>query len=174
MDMVAAWRAGRKPDSRDPQEPRPMRGFLVPQARGVARPDRPSGPCLARGRGCFVFTTAAHGGSRDDGGQPPSARGRRGAARLSVPAAASYPRARRGSSQCCRANSSASCRSPPAVVDAFSLSRQRRDRCKELIEQHGCRWELVHLHAPRNTLRNRLRVRNGYTGAVGSPWQPPR
>lgn len=29
-DMVAAWEAGQMPESRDPQEPRPVRGFLVP------------------------------------------------------------------------------------------------------------------------------------------------
>jgi len=29
-DMVAAWKAGQEPDSRDPQEPRPVRGFLIP------------------------------------------------------------------------------------------------------------------------------------------------
>ncbi|WP_406144217.1 hypothetical protein [Streptomyces anulatus] len=29
-DMVAAWRAGQEPDSRDPREPRPLRGFVIP------------------------------------------------------------------------------------------------------------------------------------------------
>ncbi|MET9090752.1 hypothetical protein ABZX72_01540 [Streptomyces cyaneofuscatus] len=29
-DMVAAWRAGQAPESRDPEEPRPVRGFLIP------------------------------------------------------------------------------------------------------------------------------------------------
>lgn len=29
-DMVAAWRAGQEPDSRDPREPRPVRGFVIP------------------------------------------------------------------------------------------------------------------------------------------------
>ncbi|WP_202461492.1 hypothetical protein [Streptomyces sp. SID8374] len=29
-DMVAAWKAGQEPDSRDPDEPRPVRGFLIP------------------------------------------------------------------------------------------------------------------------------------------------
>lgn len=29
-DMVAAWRAGQEPDSRDPREPRPSRGFVLP------------------------------------------------------------------------------------------------------------------------------------------------
>lgn len=29
-DMVAAWEAGQVPDSRDPQKPRPVRGFVYP------------------------------------------------------------------------------------------------------------------------------------------------
>ncbi|MFJ2023805.1 hypothetical protein ACIODW_08375 [Streptomyces sp. NPDC087897] len=29
-DLVAAWKAGQEPDSRDPEEPRPVRGFLIP------------------------------------------------------------------------------------------------------------------------------------------------
>lgn len=29
-DLVAAWRAGQEPDSRDPREPRPVRGFVIP------------------------------------------------------------------------------------------------------------------------------------------------
>lgn len=29
-ELVAEWEAGQTPDSRDPQEPRPVRGFLVP------------------------------------------------------------------------------------------------------------------------------------------------
>lgn len=29
-DLVAAWRAGQAPDSRDPREPRPGRGFVIP------------------------------------------------------------------------------------------------------------------------------------------------
>lgn len=29
-EMVAAWEAGQTSDSRDPQEPLPVRGFLVP------------------------------------------------------------------------------------------------------------------------------------------------
>lgn len=29
-DLVAAWRAGQEPDSRDPREPRPARGFVIP------------------------------------------------------------------------------------------------------------------------------------------------
>ncbi|MER8197086.1 hypothetical protein ABTY00_24350 [Streptomyces microflavus] len=28
-DMVAAWKTGQEPDSRDP-EPRPVRGFVIP------------------------------------------------------------------------------------------------------------------------------------------------
>ncbi|MET9974411.1 hypothetical protein ACFYOI_10580 [Streptomyces microflavus] len=29
-DMVAAWKAGQEPGSRDPEEPRPVRGFVIP------------------------------------------------------------------------------------------------------------------------------------------------
>ncbi|MGW4629296.1 hypothetical protein [Streptomyces rubiginosohelvolus] len=29
-ELVAAWRAGQAPDSRDPEEPRPVRGFVIP------------------------------------------------------------------------------------------------------------------------------------------------
>lgn len=29
-DMAAAWKAGQAPDSRDPDEPRPVRGFVIP------------------------------------------------------------------------------------------------------------------------------------------------
>ncbi|MEU4178747.1 hypothetical protein [Streptomyces sp. NPDC026589] len=29
-DMVAAWRDGQEPDSRDPRELRPVRGFVIP------------------------------------------------------------------------------------------------------------------------------------------------
>ncbi|MET8658133.1 hypothetical protein ACIQ1S_03070 [Streptomyces griseus] len=29
-DLVAAWRAGQAPESRDPEEPRPVRGFVIP------------------------------------------------------------------------------------------------------------------------------------------------
>lgn len=29
-ELVTAWRAGQAPDSRDPEEPRPMRGFVIP------------------------------------------------------------------------------------------------------------------------------------------------
>ncbi|MFE7049108.1 hypothetical protein ACFVAM_12150 [Streptomyces californicus] len=29
-DLVAAWRAGQAPDSRDSEEPRPVRGFVIP------------------------------------------------------------------------------------------------------------------------------------------------
>lgn len=29
-EVVAAWEAGQTPDSRDPQEPQAVRGFIVP------------------------------------------------------------------------------------------------------------------------------------------------
>lgn len=28
-DLVAAWKRSQEPDSRDPEEPRPVRGFIV-------------------------------------------------------------------------------------------------------------------------------------------------
>lgn len=51
------------------------------------------------------------------------------------------------------------------VVDYSFWSRAARDDCKALIENHGCRWELVHLKADRTTLERRLAVRNGEEGA---------
>jgi predicted kinase len=53
----------------------------------------------------------------------------------------------------------------PVVVDYSFWSRQRRERYKAMIEQHGCRWELVHLKASVETLLERLRLRNSTTGA---------
>ena len=53
----------------------------------------------------------------------------------------------------------------PVVVDYSFWSRERRERYKRLIEEHGCRWELVHLKASRDTLLQRLRLRNGMDGA---------
>ncbi|MET9319733.1 hypothetical protein ABZX75_05975 [Streptomyces sp. NPDC003038] len=32
-DLVAEWRAAQEPDSRDPDEPRPVRGFLFPSGQ---------------------------------------------------------------------------------------------------------------------------------------------
>ncbi|MGY3682980.1 hypothetical protein [Streptomyces sp. TE33382] len=29
-ELVEAWKAAQTPDSRDPREPRPMRGFVIP------------------------------------------------------------------------------------------------------------------------------------------------
>ncbi|MGW9130156.1 AAA family ATPase [Streptomyces sp. NPDC055681] len=51
------------------------------------------------------------------------------------------------------------------VVDYSFWSRAARDDYKALIENHGCRWELVHLKADRTTLERRLDVRNGQDGA---------
>ncbi|MFE7795023.1 AAA family ATPase [Streptomyces sp. NPDC057460] len=51
------------------------------------------------------------------------------------------------------------------VVDYSFWSRAARDDYKALIENHGCRWELVHLKADRTTLERRLEVRNGQEGA---------
>lgn len=53
----------------------------------------------------------------------------------------------------------------PVVVDSSFWQRAARDRCKELIESHGCRWELIYLKADRATLRRRLRLRNETSGA---------
>ncbi|MGW1894021.1 AAA family ATPase [Streptomyces sp. NPDC002004] len=47
------------------------------------------------------------------------------------------------------------------VVDYSFWSRAARDDYKALIENHGCRWELVHLKADRTTLEHRLEARNG-------------
>ncbi|GAA1089245.1 ATP-binding protein [Kitasatospora arboriphila] len=51
------------------------------------------------------------------------------------------------------------------VVDYSFWSRAAREDYKALIEQHGCRWELVHLKADRATLQRRLAVRNREVGA---------
>lgn len=51
------------------------------------------------------------------------------------------------------------------VVDYSFWSRAARDDYKTLIENHDCRWELVHLKADRTTLERRLEVRNGEEGA---------
>jgi predicted kinase len=51
------------------------------------------------------------------------------------------------------------------VVDYSFWSRAARDDYKALVENHGCRWELVHLKADRTTLERRLEVRNGEEGA---------
>ncbi|MFF0290791.1 AAA family ATPase [Streptomyces sp. NPDC005262] len=52
-----------------------------------------------------------------------------------------------------------------AVVDYSFWSRAARDDYKALIENHGCRWELVHLKADRTTLEHRLALRKGEEGA---------
>jgi predicted kinase len=46
------------------------------------------------------------------------------------------------------------------VVDYSFWSRAARDEYKALVENHGCRWELVHMKADRATLERRLAVRN--------------
>jgi predicted kinase len=51
------------------------------------------------------------------------------------------------------------------VVDYSFWSRAARDDYKALVEQHGCRWELVHLKAGRSLLERRLNARNGEEGA---------
>ncbi len=51
------------------------------------------------------------------------------------------------------------------VVDYSFWNRERRERYKRLIEQHGCRWQLVHLKASVETLLERLRSRNNLAGA---------
>ncbi|MGW5276124.1 AAA family ATPase [Streptomyces sp. NPDC004044] len=51
------------------------------------------------------------------------------------------------------------------VVDYSFWSRAARDDYKALIENHGCRWELVHLKVDRTTLERRLAARNGKDGA---------
>ncbi|MFI7004905.1 AAA family ATPase [Streptomyces sp. NPDC050145] len=51
------------------------------------------------------------------------------------------------------------------VVDYTFWSRAARDDYKALIEQHGCRWELVHLKADPETLARRLAARNSQAGA---------
>ncbi|WP_405014640.1 AAA family ATPase [Kitasatospora sp. NBC_01539] len=48
----------------------------------------------------------------------------------------------------------------PVVIDYSFWSRATRDRYKAVIENHGCRWELIRLKADRETLRRRLAVRN--------------
>jgi predicted kinase len=47
------------------------------------------------------------------------------------------------------------------VVDYSFWNRAARDDYKTLIESHGCRWELVHLKVDRDTVVQRVRVRNG-------------
>ncbi|WP_457492551.1 AAA family ATPase [Streptomyces sp. P5_D11] len=51
------------------------------------------------------------------------------------------------------------------AVDYSFWSRAARDDYKALIENHGSRWELVHLKADRTTLERRLELRNGEEGA---------
>ena len=51
------------------------------------------------------------------------------------------------------------------VVDYSFWSRAARDDYKALVEDHGCRWELVHLKADRATLESRLAIRNRQDGA---------
>jgi predicted kinase len=51
------------------------------------------------------------------------------------------------------------------VVDYSFWSRAARDEYKALVESHGCRWELVHLKAARETLERRLALRNREQGA---------
>ncbi|MFJ4191021.1 AAA family ATPase [Kitasatospora sp. NPDC089509] len=51
------------------------------------------------------------------------------------------------------------------VVDYSFWSRAAREDYKELVERHGCRWELVHLKADRATLDRRLERRNNEDGA---------
>ncbi|MCX4537404.1 ATP-binding protein [Streptomyces sp. NBC_00841] len=51
------------------------------------------------------------------------------------------------------------------VVDYSFWSRAARDDYRALIDNHGCRWELVHLKADRTTLKGRLEARNGEEGA---------
>ncbi len=53
----------------------------------------------------------------------------------------------------------------PVVVDYSFWRRERRERYKALIEQHGGRWKLVHLKASVETLLQRLRLRNNVSGA---------
>ncbi|GJF33894.1 hypothetical protein KNE206_65940 [Kitasatospora sp. NE20-6] len=53
----------------------------------------------------------------------------------------------------------------PVVIDYSFWSRATRDRYKAVIEQHGCRWQLIRLKADRETLRRRLAHRNRQTGA---------
>lgn len=47
----------------------------------------------------------------------------------------------------------------PVVVDLSLWQRATRDGYKALVAQHGCEWELVHLHADLPTLRARLAAR---------------
>lgn len=47
-------------------------------------------------------------------------------------------------------------RGVPAVVDSAFWNRAARDRYKALIEQAGCRWQLVYLKTPIDVLRARL------------------
>ncbi|WP_238651575.1 AAA family ATPase [Paenibacillus piscarius] len=46
------------------------------------------------------------------------------------------------------------------VVDFSFWQRQRRDEYKQLIEQHGGQWVLVHLKVEPEELRRRLRIRS--------------
>jgi predicted kinase len=48
----------------------------------------------------------------------------------------------------------------PVVIDYSFWSRANRDRYKAVIENHGCRWELIRLKADLETLRRRLADRN--------------
>ncbi|WP_208866018.1 AAA family ATPase [Kitasatospora cheerisanensis] len=51
------------------------------------------------------------------------------------------------------------------VVDYSCWSRAAREDYQQLVEQHGGRWELVHLKADRATLERRLEARNREEGA---------
>lgn len=46
------------------------------------------------------------------------------------------------------------------VVDFSFWQRRRRDEYKQLIEQHGGQWVLVHLKVEPDELRRRLRIRS--------------
>lgn len=48
----------------------------------------------------------------------------------------------------------------PAVVDSAFWNRVARDEYKALVEQGGCRWQLVYLETPLELIRARLAERN--------------
>jgi predicted kinase len=51
-------------------------------------------------------------------------------------------------------------RRTPAVVDSAFWNRADRDRHKVLVEQAGCRWQIVYMQTPLELVRNRLSQRN--------------
>lgn len=51
-------------------------------------------------------------------------------------------------------------RRTPAVVDSAFWNRADRDHHKALVEQAGCRWQIVYMQTPLDVVRARLSQRN--------------